>query len=264
MYSVYKLVQFFTASMIHNGKEEHFLEITGTHKTTHLDGRGAIEDALLFGIPAVALAVSFYAASPLLAPFYGLGEARLWSGSAVMLGLLVATAIGYIKERNPLNPHTLAERLRFTPIPKRFWFWALGGTAAYIATAAVMNAIVPKLYASIGFVPPINTAEPWGADSIPLAVTALILNVIGEEAWWRGFILPRQERRYGRSAWLINGLLWALFHAFKWWTLPAMAVVCLIIPFVAQRSRSIWPGIMSHFIVNGLGIGLRIVQLLGT
>ena len=39
--------------------------------------------------------------------------------------------------------------------------------------------------------------------SIPFAVMPLVLQVVGEELWWRDCILPRQELRHGRRAWLV-------------------------------------------------------------
>ena len=47
----------------------------------------------------------------------------------------------------------------------------------------------------------------------------LIFNIVGEELWWRGYIFPRQEKQHGRFTWVLHGLLWTLFHAFKWWDL---------------------------------------------
>ena len=35
----------------------------------------------------------------------------------------------------------------------------------------------------------------------------LVCNIGGEELWWRGYVLPRQELAFGRSAWVIHGTL---------------------------------------------------------
>ena len=42
----------------------------------------------------------------------------------------------------------------------------------------------------------------------------LIGNVAGEELWWRGYLLPRQELVHGRATWIVHGVLWAAFHLF--------------------------------------------------
>jgi membrane protease YdiL (CAAX protease family) len=93
-------------------------------------------------------------------------------------------------------------------------------------------------------------------------VLTLVLNILGEEIWWRGYLLPRQEAQFGKSAWVWHGILWAFFHLFKWWTIPALVPVCLVVPFVAQRTRNTWPGMLSHFVLNGLGMLVAVIQLL--
>jgi membrane protease YdiL (CAAX protease family) len=54
----------------------------------------------------------------------------------------------------------------------------------------------------------------WGMALVYLAI--LVLNIVGEEFWWRGYVLPRQELAHGRWAWLVHGILWTLFHAPFW------------------------------------------------
>jgi membrane protease YdiL (CAAX protease family) len=53
-----------------------------------------------------------------------------------------------------------------------------------------------------------------------------------------------------------------LFHAYKWWDLIGLLPVCLSLSFVAQKRQSTWPGIIAHFLFNGLGfIGLMVIML---
>jgi membrane protease YdiL (CAAX protease family) len=81
----------------------------------------------------------------------------------------------------------------------------------------------------------------------------MFLNIFGEELWWRGFILPRQELAHGRWTWIIHGLLWTGFHIF--WTpdlasLLSRAPTYLALAFVCQRLANTWPGIIAHFVGN--------------
>jgi len=39
-----------------------------------------------------------------------------------------------------------------------------------------------------------------------------VLNIAGEELWWRGFIQPRQEPVFCQGTWFVQGLLHGLFH----------------------------------------------------
>jgi membrane protease YdiL (CAAX protease family) len=81
---------------------------------------------------------------------------------------------------------------------------------------------------------------------------ALGFNIFGEEFWWRGYILPRQELALGRWTWVVHGVLWCLFHIFWKWNLLMLLPTCLAVSFVAQRTKNTWPGIIVHYIFNSL------------
>ena len=40
-----------------------------------------------------------------------------------------------------------------------------------------------------------------------LYAIVLSFNIFGEELWWRGYILPRQELSHGRFTWVVHGLM---------------------------------------------------------
>ncbi len=90
----------------------------------------------------------------------------------------------------------------------------------------------------------------------------LLCNVMGEELWWRGYLLPRQELAHGRAAWLVHGVLWAAFHLFFQWTLwdlVRMLPTCCALSFVAQHRRNTWPGVFGHALGNS-ALFLQIVR----
>jgi len=91
----------------------------------------------------------------------------------------------------------------------------------------------------------------------------LFLNIFGEELWWRGYILPRQEKVHGRWTWAIHGLLWLLWHvAFLPWQAFALLPICLFIPYVAQRRQNTWPAVIIH-LQNGIVLLLILAMVLG-
>jgi membrane protease YdiL (CAAX protease family) len=91
----------------------------------------------------------------------------------------------------------------------------------------------------------------------------LFFNITGEELWWRGYILLRQELSQGCWAWLIHGVLWTLFHAFKWWDLLNLLPVCLLISYAAQRTKNNWIPCIAHYLFNGLGFLVVLLAVLG-
>jgi membrane protease YdiL (CAAX protease family) len=85
------------------------------------------------------------------------------------------------------------------------------------------------------------------------AFLILVCNIGGEELWWRGYVLPRQELAFGEIAWVVHGIAWSMFHLFMQptlWDTIRMAISGLALSFVAQRTRSTWPGIVGHSFGN--------------
>ena len=94
------------------------------------------------------------------------------------------------------------------------------------------------------------------------AVVILVCNIGGEELWWRGYVLPRQELAFGRATWVIHGILWSVFHLFMQptlWDTVRMSITGIALSFVAQRTKSTWPGIVGHSFGN-LAFFLNLVK----
>jgi membrane protease YdiL (CAAX protease family) len=101
-----------------------------------------------------------------------------------------------------------------------------------------------------------NMSGRWDIFAM-MAVCLLIFNIGGEELWWRGIILPRQELVFGKWTWLVHGLLWDLFHFFyhtNGASVVSYIVATVPIAFVAQQTRNTWPGIIAHFIANSAAL----------
>lgn len=88
----------------------------------------------------------------------------------------------------------------------------------------------------------------WGI--VVLLCLQLFFNIAGEELWWRGYLLPRQELAFGEKTWLIHGLLWWGFHAFKWWDMISILPFVLIISYAAQRWQNNWIPTLVHLLAN--------------
>ncbi len=208
-----------------------------------------LESVLLFGIPAVALFASMWWLRPaLMSAGVDANRAYVVALSLVNVGLVVATVIGYRREGQPWTWGALSQRLRLTHLTGKTWLWTLGGTLLFGGLALAVNSIALTIYKAISFTMPEFTAGPL---TLGQQIIVLFFNIVGEELWWRGFILPRQELTHGTATWFIHGALWACFHMFKWWAVPFMLITCPIIPFVAQKTKNTWPGMINHLIING-------------
>ena len=104
--------------------------------------------------------------------------------------------------------------------------------------------------------PPFVRMEPVTAGTTWLLLAWLPLfffNITGEELWWRGYLLPRQEQ-HGKYAWLIHGLGLALFHLPLGLELTVILTPYLFgLPWVVSRQKNLWCGFIVHGLLNGGG-----------
>ncbi len=234
---------------------------------------------LYFGIPAIVFVLSVY----YLIPFFmdqGITEFMSYSLSLLipLIMMLIASLIALRMEGTPLTWAAIQDRFRLKKMDKTDWVWTAASFVVMMIGAGIFG-VIGQVLVLRGIIPlpsniptalldptidPANIMNIFTASLGPnakgnwgLLVFSLILlafNIIGEEFWWRGVVLPRQELVHGKNTWLVHGTLWALFHAFKYWSWLGLLPVCLALSFVAQKRRNTWPGIITHFLVNGLSL----------
>jgi membrane protease YdiL (CAAX protease family) len=216
------------------------------------------QSLIFFGIPALAAVVGQYVLWPF---FMGVGvseeTAYHYQMLVVFTFLLSAALVAYVIEGNPLDWLSFRRRFRLFRLDRRGWKWTFGGLATDILLSLVATVLASQFYNILKFTPP-DVSPSGPIMNLPLMAFVLFMNIISEELWWRGYILPRQEKQHGRYTWAIHGVLWAFFHAFKWWAVPFMLFTTWIIPFITQRIGNTTPGIIIHLVINGLGILLMV------
>jgi CAAX protease family protein len=86
----------------------------------------------------------------------------------------------------------------------------------------------------------------WGWYA--LILTLFLFNtVLGEELLFRGLLLPRMKRTFGRGDWVANGVLFTAYHLHAPWMMPATLVIdTFAIAYPARRYQSAWIGIAVH------------------
>jgi membrane protease YdiL (CAAX protease family) len=221
------------------------------------------QSLVFFGIPALLGVLGHY----FLSPFFlvvGASEenAYYFQALVVFVFLLIASVVAYVVEGNSLDLSSFRRRFRLFGMGRREWKWTFGGLATQALLSVLATVLAPELFGLLDFDPPV--IYPSGPiTNSPLMAFVLFMNIVCEEFWWRGYILPRQELQHGRFTWVVHGILWAFFHAFKWWSVPFMLLTTWIIPFVAQRLKNTAPGIIIHLIINSLGIIIELAGLLG-
>jgi len=238
---------------------------------------------LYFGIPAAMGTAALYGLYPVLIKA---GVPMLWGFVTTVSGmfplLLAAAFIAYRLEGRPFSVAGLADRFRLLKLGKLEWKWTLGLIVVFVGGQLLLMPTARWLIENLplpipGVLPPaidprIVAAIPSDFLGVPLAgnwgiallyFSILCLNIIGEELWWRGYILPRQELVHGKWTWLVHGILWTLFHLPFWWNLLALLPSTLSLSFVATRLKNTTPGIIAHFALNGLGFVMILLGVLG-
>lgn len=227
-----------------------------------------------FGIPTLVMILSSYVFQPFLIaagepPF----EAFLASTLLPMALMFTAALVAYHKaEGHPLTWRAFSQRMRYPGLTLKAV--ALGIGVAIIASlgfgllnipsqALLAGGLIPLPQDAPGLNQFIGPALRNNWDIVLLFLVTFVFNIVGEELWWRGYILPRQELTHGRATWLIHGLLWTGFHAFKYWELLSLLPVTLVLAYVSQRTKNNWPTLIAHAIVNGLGLILVLQAVIG-
>lgn len=238
-----------------------------------------------FGIPAVVAVLIVYVVMPLLSargvPIFF--NYSLVYATVPMLGLIVASLIAYRREGNVMSWSEFTNRFRLNKMDGKSWLWAIGLTLFMVLSAGLLS-FTSRWLASFSFLAPpdywpaeLKPTAPAGPTSgalptefmgLPLAgnwwilvvlLISLVIATFGEELWWRGYILPRQELAHGNRTWLVHGLLWTAFHLFAPWNLLAILPGCLALSFVAQRLKNTWPAVIAHGLANGLLVVIVVV-----
>ncbi len=80
-----------------------------------------------------------------------------------------------------------------------------------------------------------------------IVLVLMVLNtVLGEELLFRGLLLPRMSGAFGRWDWVVNGVLFGVYHLHQPWSIPATLVDTVAIAYPARRYRSATLGIIVH------------------
>jgi uncharacterized protein len=86
----------------------------------------------------------------------------------------------------------------------------------------------------------------WGTWGVFL-ISALFNTFLGEELLFRGLLLPRMAGAFPKSDWLVNGLLFGLYHLHQpWGMVSSVTHGALFFALPTRYFRSSWFGIAAH------------------
>lgn len=240
---------------------------------------GWVGSILYFGIPAGVFSASILGMLPWMVQ-RGYGNFLVFNvtfGGPLALMLVAALAV-YRLEGHRWTWTAFRDRMRLTRPTRRDWLWTVGLVIVSFGGGRVIEPLANLMSGLTLYTAPAEFTRFMGTMRagqiidgslsgrwdilLTLIGSLVVFNIGGEELWWRGIILPRQELALGKKAWLVNGLLWDLFHIFYHTSIGSMVgylPITVPLAFVAQRTRNTWPGIVAHLISN-LGLPIMILM----
>lgn len=234
----------------------HPAPILGTLPTLAAYGGGML---LMFGVTRVAV--------PLFVELGMVPPLAWFVTGGLAFGILLLAALSLLRAEGCASHADFARRVRFRPIDRIdvVLIGAVGiGTVAITAIwAGFLGAFWPGFELQPWFIRsgPLADASPW----ILLAWAPMyLLNIFGEELLWHGWLLPGQERAFGRLAWIPAGIGWILFHVpFGLGTVLLFAPFLLIETYAVRRTHNLWIGVWLHAVFNASGILATLFGLAG-
>ena len=222
-------------------------------------------------IPSFIAFLGFHLIAPRLVDS-GMSKIYSWAFVAnIMLSVLVLIGIFLLHKESKNLGISIFERMCFRKVPLKLWIIAgivmilslitvSGATQLIIPINKFVHFTIPN-YTPFFLNQTINPAKVDFSVIDPnvmykgnyfivfiMAIT-LFLNILAEELYFRAWMLPKLST-YGKWSWVINGLLFALYHTFQLWMFPVLIVASLSMAFVFYKTKSILPTLIGHFIGN--------------
>lgn len=208
--------------------------------------------------------------------------AILGNGAELIVALLLLRREGY-----PLTLRGLRERARLRwPKGWKKWLLAIGVIVLAFALSMLLGPINKTVASIPGFIPPewwppisnpnveftsvegmfpdVTLAGNWIFFIIMFFVYGGIFNIIGEELYYRSFLLPKMRGVFGSWDWVANGVLFTLKHIYQRWVFIGILPGALAFAFLGGPIGSVYLSMIAHWAGNFLiGVIMSIPVVFG-
>jgi hypothetical protein len=201
----------------------------------------------------------------------------LWIG--FMAFYFALSLVAYRLEGNPFTLAHFTKRYRLGKIQGKDWWWFAALLGTFVIAVGGLGIFGEKLSSLPGLsMPaafPLDLYPGYPGGLVPgefmgvslkgqwwivgVYFLGWVLNIFGEEFWFRGYMLPRQEAAYGKWAWVSHGLIWALNHIWQVWTLVILLPYAFLWSFIIQGGQKTWIPTIVHGLGNLIPLVLIIV-----
>ena len=145
-------------------------------------------------------------------------------------------------------------------LPSRRRFFALAAAVGLMAPwlGALLTGLLAHGHAVPQDIQQLGSSTPL-ALRIPLMLVVVSVGPLVEELLFRGVLLSALLQRW-RVGWsvAIGSLVFALVHLpgldYRWYALPDLFLLALMLSWLRLRSGSVWPAVLAHGLNNLLGV----------
>jgi len=199
-----------------------------------------------------------YVLIPWLITNCGLNKAISWfAGGGLLFVALFIAALVFTRLEGCKTKREIFERLHIKPLSKNDALYIRFGSLLILLSTGLIMTLWSMLATNYSIPapstnPPFLTFKAFAPDErwfLLVWAPMFFFNIAGEEMLWRGYIQLGQE---GKSAWLLNSLLWAMFHLpFGLKMLITLVPILIILPYCVHKTRNTSVGMAIHAILNG-------------
>jgi len=247
----------------------------------------------LYVATALPLAFVGVVVFPAIAPDWGVdpmgvGYARMGTITVGLMWEFVLALIIVYREEGDLRWATVKRRLRLnapldpkTGEPRRkLWWWLIPLLVLHAVAVLFISGALDEL--SVKLLPfiappgegyalgpflmspeaPTYFAGEWGILGMFLVLA--VFNILGEEFFWRGVMLPKMNGVFGKWDGVANGVIGGAYHLVQPWQLLGGGIFMWTVFYAlpAKYFRSTWVSIILHGSIQVLWISLMLGLIL--
>ena len=248
----------------------------------------------LWAVTAIPLGILGLIVFPAVAPDFGVdplgvGFVRMATIALALAWEFVLALIIVRREEGDLHWVTVKRRLRLnTPLdPKtgdprpRLWLWLVPLLILHAAAALFISGALDEL--SVKLLPfiappgegyelgefllspeaPSYFAGAWGI--LVMFLVLALFNILGEEFFWRGVMLPKMNGVFGKWDWVANGVLGGAYHLSQPWQILGGGIFMWTVFYAlpVKYFRTTWFSIILHGSINVLWSAIILGLILG-
>lgn len=221
-----------------------------------MKNRKYIFDLIIFVFGSALTFLNVYWMVPFLSAKFNIMQLGSWMISAPFVIFLPLIIIGYYKLKSENSNTNMWVRLRFRKLTKADWKWVLIGLVGMTILSGLTFILTTQLKLNPN--PPFSRqVDPWMNGHQWMFLVWIFywpINILGEGFIWRGVIQPRLENSFSTKTWIIGAVLWGVFHlSFGLGNLIVLIPTLIFVPFVTQKTKNTWTGIILHAVLSGPG-----------